>query len=306
MTNNEQWSNKTTAIFNRIQMYSIALLSGSVFVLFLSVSCQHRKIKLMETIEDVSKSKPDYIEPKIDYAMVFVEGGDYEMGTRNPMFNAGYGGFDSLFSVTLSDFYIGKMEVTKGQWIAVMGSPPPETVNSFVYSEKVYFERLNLPVTEVSWNDVQEFLKRLNSQTGKNYRLPTEAEWEYAAAGGVNHVLFNYIYSGSNKHHEVAWNIGNAHGSIQDVGALEPNELGIHDMSGNVSEFCSDWFARYSKTPAKNPKGPASGSERVLRGDNVGGSPYNFRYRFFISPDKNAYNIGFRLAHDANDDLTNR
>jgi formylglycine-generating enzyme required for sulfatase activity len=280
------------------------LLFGSLFALFLFASCKNRKITLME-VEDLANPKENYIEPEIDYAMVFVKGGDYELGSSRPLFDAEYGGFDSLFSVTLSNFYIGKLEVTRGQWIAVTGSPPPKTVKSAFFHEKYYLEGLNLPVTEVSWNEVQElFIKKLNARTGKNYRLPTEAEWEYAAAGGVKRMFGGFIYSGSDEYYEVAWNIGNASGSLREVGTLKPNELGIHDMSGNVSEFCSDWFAPYGKTPAKNPKGPASGSKRVMRGDNAWSSPYNFRRRSAISPNNEGIpvtHLGFRLACDADD-----
>ena len=157
-----------------------------------------------------------------------------------------------VHSVTLDDFYIGKYEVTQAQWRAVMGSNPS------------HFKGDNLPVEMVSWDDVQEFIKKLNSTTGKTYRLPTEAEWEYAARGGDKSK--GYKYSGSDKIEDVAWYIGNSGRKTHPVGTKKPNELDIYDMSGNVWEWCQDWFGSYSISPQKNPQGPSSGYYCVLRG----------------------------------------
>ena len=128
----------------------------------------------------------------------------------------------------------------------------------------------SLPVELVSWNDCQDFIKKLNNLTGKNFRLPTEAEWEFAARGGRKSK--SYEYSGSNNFDEVAWYTNNSNGQTHPVGTKKPNELGIYDMSGNVWEWCNDWFGNYSSSVPTNPTGPTSGSRRVGRGgswDNV-------------------------------------
>ncbi len=154
--------------------------------------------------------------------------------------------------VTLSSYYIGKYPVTQEQWEAVMGNNPSE------------FKGARHPVECVSWDDVQVFLERLNAQTGMNYRLPTEAEWEYAARGGK--YTKGFRYSGSEDFDKVAWTLENSHKSPHAVGLKQPNELGLHDMSGNVWEWCSDWYGSYLSDSQTNPKGSADGPDRVLRG----------------------------------------
>ena len=187
-------------------------------------------------------------------------------------------------SVTLSGYYIGKYEVTQELWKAVMGSNPS------------YFKGDNLPVENVSWNDVQEFLRKLNAMTGKSYRLPTEAEWEFAARGGNS--SSGYKYSGSNSIGSVAWYWENSGSRTHAVGTKSPNELGIYDMSGNVWEWCQDWYGSYSSSWQRNPQGSNSGSYRVYRGgswiSNARSCRVSFRNRF--TPDYRNYYLGFRLA----------
>ena len=155
--------------------------------------------------------------------------------------------------VTLDSYYIGQTEVTLALWYAVMGNIP-----SF------YAGDLQLPVTEVSWDDCQVFIRKLNSLTGERFRLPTEAEWEFAARGGIKSK--GYKYSGSNNLNDVAWYDGNGAGQPHNVGTKIANELGIYDMSGNVWEWCHDKGGTYSGYPQTNPTGPSSGSGRVIRG----------------------------------------
>ena len=155
--------------------------------------------------------------------------------------------------VTLSDFYIGKYEVSQKQWKTIMGSNPS------------YFSNCdNCPVEQVSWNDIQEFIKKLNQKTGKSYRLPTEAEWEYAARGGAQ--SRGYKYSGSNNLGDVGWYGENSGNKTHPVGQKKANELGIYDMSGNVWEWCNDRYGSYSSSSQQNPQGSNSGTNRILRG----------------------------------------
>jgi formylglycine-generating enzyme required for sulfatase activity len=184
--------------------------------------------------------------------MVFVQGGTFQMGS-----NDGEDDEKPVHTITLNSFYIGKYEVTQKQWREVMGSDPPE----------LYFKGCDqCPVENVSWDDVQEYLKKLNARSGKIFRLPTEAEWEYAARGGNQ--SRGYTYSGGNNLDEVAWYDGNSGNKIHPVGQKRPNELGLYDMSGNVWERCKDWYGEdfYKTSPAIEPKGPSTGSYRVLRG----------------------------------------
>jgi formylglycine-generating enzyme required for sulfatase activity len=212
--------------------------------------------------------------------MVFVEGGTFSMGSV-----IGIGDNDErpAHQVTVSSFHIGKYEITQRQWVAVMGSNPS------------YFKGDNLPVENVSWDDVHNFIKRLNSQTGKHYRLPTEAEWEYAARGGRQSK--GYTYSGSNNVDAVAWYGENSSNSTRPVGGKTPNELGIYDMSGNVWEWCYDWYGAYSSTAQTNPTGPSSGSYRVGRGGswNAGASSCCVANRGGSPPGARRH-VGFRVV----------
>ena len=188
----------------------------------------------------------------VSFEMVYVEGGSFDMGATTEQGSDAYSDEKPVHSVTLSGYYIGKCEVTQELWEAVMGSNPS------------CFKGAQNPVECVSWNDCQEFVSRLNSLTGRTFRLPTEAEWEYAARGG-NQSL-HYKYSGSNNIFDVAWYDNNSGSSTHAVGTKSPNELGIYDMSGNVWEWGSDWYGGYSAGAQTNPQGPSSGSARVLRG----------------------------------------
>lgn len=218
--------------------------------------------------------------------MVRVTGGTFLMGSSDTDKDA-ESDEKPQHSVTLSDFSIGKYEVTQAQWRAVMGKDP----------EELNFKGCDqCPVESVSWNDVQEFLKILNAKTGKKYRLPTEAEWEYAARGGNQ--SRGYIYAGSNTLAEVAWYSGNSGSKTHPVGHKKANELGLYDMSGNVAEWCQDKYANYPSTAQTNPTVAGSGSHCVDRG---GG----WIYRAFVcrvsdrtpdTPGILGYGIGFRLA----------
>jgi formylglycine-generating enzyme required for sulfatase activity len=212
--------------------------------------------------------------------MVFVKGGTFQMGSTS-----GESDESPVHRVTLSDFSIGKFEVTQAQWKAVMGNNP----SAFAGCSEC-------PVEQVSWNDVQDFITHINQQTGKRYRLPSEAEWEYAARGGS--LSSGYTYSGSNDIGSVAWYTMNSGSKTHEVGTRQPNELGIYDMSGNVWEWCSDWYGPYDSYSVTNPKGAASGQYRVGRGGswNFGAFYCRASRRNLDSPDFRIGNLGFRLV----------
>lgn len=187
--------------------------------------------------------------------MMYVKGGTFTMGATSEQGSDADSDEKPTHRVTLSNFYIGKYEVTQALWKAVMGNNPSNWKGD------------NLPVETVSWYDCQTFIRKLNALTGKNFRLPTEAEWEFAARGGNN--SRGYKYAGSNNIGDVAWYDGNSGSKTHTVGAVgtkSPNELGIYDMSGNVWEWCQNWFGSYSSASQTNPAGASSGSDRVLRG----------------------------------------
>ncbi len=216
--------------------------------------------------------------------MVYVSGGTFTMGATSEQGSDAWGDEKPTHSVTLSSFYLCKYEVTQALWRAVMGNNPS------------WFEGNNLPVEWVSWDDCQTFISRLNNLTGKNFRLPTEAEWEYAARGGNR--SRGYKYSGSNKLSDVAWFDDNSDRKTHPVGTKSPNELGIYDMSGNVWEWCSDWYGTYSSSSQTNPAGPSGGSYRVHRGGGLGSGPVDCRssFRFSDAPNNRDYTFGLRLA----------
>ena len=202
--------------------------------------------------------------------------------------------------VTLSDYYIGETEVTQELWVAVMGCNPSKCK-----------KKKQRPVENVSWDDCQTFLQKLNALTGAHFRLPTEAEWEFAARGGMS--SRGYQYSGSNNLGDVAWYNEDWGADTHTVKTKSPNELGIYDMSGNVWEWCQDWFGSYSSSFQTNPTGPSTGSVRfsrvsnpteadfyrVYRGGAWYGSARDCRSaaRGYGTPDNRDYNLGLRLAY---------
>ena len=222
----------------------------------------------------------------VSFDMIAVEGGTFTMGATAEQASDAYSDEKPTHQVTLSSYYIGKTEVTQELWQAVMGSNPSG------------FSGANLPVEKVSWEDCQIFIAILNELTGKYFRLPTEAEWEYAARGGSKSQ--GYKYSGSNTVDDVAWYPSNSSSKTHPVATKAPNELGIYDMSGNVLEWCSDWYSSsyYSSSSQYNPTGPASGSRRVYRGGSWGSSARLCRvsYRDYNGPSYRFYNLGLRLA----------
>ena len=210
-----------------------------------------------KTQEEVARN---FTVKGVSFKMVAVDGGNFNMGATSAQQDS-YDDETSVCNVTLSSYYIGETEVTQALWEAVMGSNPSKFLGS------------NNPVDQVSYDDCITFISRLNSllsgwlPSGMKFRLPTEAEWEYAARGG-NRSL-GYKYSGSDNLDSVAWYLRNSHNNLFEthpVKQKQPNELGLYDMSGNVKEWCHDWYGDYPSSSQTNPKGPSSGSDRVLRG----------------------------------------
>ena len=217
--------------------------------------------------------------------MVKVEAGTFMMGATYEM-QKPYDDEKPVHQVTLTNnYYMGKYEVTQSLWQVVMGSNPSK------------FKGDDLPVERVSWNDCQEFISKLNSMTGRKFRLPTEAEWEYAARGGKK--SRGCQYSGSSNISKVAWyDDGNSGRKTHPVGTKQANELGIYDMTGNVLEWCQDRYSSYLSSSQTNPIGANSGSHRVRRGGSWDYAAVYCRssYRYSDRPDRRNGDLGFRLV----------
>ncbi len=250
------------------------------------------------TAEELEEEKRTQTMPKsftingVTFEMIYVEGGTFKMGATEEQGKDVYDAEKPVHKVVVDDFYIGKFEVTQGLWKAVMGS---EITDSGGWRGYGYGD--NFPAYRVSWKDCQAFVKKLNELTGENFRLPYEAEWEYAARGGNKSE--GHKYSGSDVVNDVAWYTSNTYDSgTQPVGTKTPNELGIYDMSGNVWEWCMDWYGDYEDKAIKNPKGKASGNNKVLRGGSWsrGSKLCRIASRGYNLPDARFSYNGFRLV----------
>ena len=220
----------------------------------------------------------------VQFRIKYVEGGTFMMGASGDDSEA-LDDEKPAHKVTLDSYYIAETLVTQELWQAVMGNNPSKFKGD-----------IHRPVETVSWNDCQEFIKKLNRLTGKKFSLPTEAQWEYAARGGMKSK--GYKFSGSNNLGVVAWYDGNSGSETHPVAQKQPNELGLYDMTGNVWEWCQDWYRAYSSIAQNNPQGPGSGDYRVLRGDcwrNDSGY-CRVSYRNFNNPDCRYYYFGLRLS----------
>ncbi len=220
-------------------------------------------------------------------SMVLVEGGTFTIGATSEQGGDAWDWEKPTHRVTLSDYHIGAYEVTQEQWQAAMSKNP----SSYKGSRK--------PVERVSWKDCQKFIEKLNRLTGLNFVLPTEAQWEYAARGGNK--SRGYKYSGSDNIGSVAYYNQNS-GGPTTVGSKQPNELGLYDMSGNVWEWCQDWYGSYSSSSQTNPTGPSTGSNRVLRGGGWNNYARSCRVsdRIRFTPGSSYGNLGLRLAVNPN------
>ena len=223
--------------------------------------------------------------------MVWVEGGSFTMGSNAARgVSHHYEATRPEHPCTVSSFYIGRTEVTQALWTAVMGENP-----SLFRSDD------SLPVEQISWNDAQLFVTLLSQMTGLRFRLPTEAEWEYAARGGKHSAGKPFAGCSRSELNRYGWFCTNSQRLTHRVASLLPNELGLYDMAGNVAEWCSDWLGDYDAAPAHNPRGAAGGEFRVLRGGHYNStSPACTVYdRSWYVPDASTEYFGLRLALDA-------
>ena len=230
------------------------------------------KIETFDVLSEIEKDE-----------MIFVKGGSFKMGATSEQTEDAKADETPVHLVILSDYYISRYEVTQKFWETIMGNNPSSTKGD------------DLPVDNVSWEECQQFIKKLNATTGKRYSLPTEAEWEYAARGGDK--TENNKFSGSNTASEVAWSDA-IDGTIETVGTKKYNELGIYDMSGNVSELCYNYYESYTTDDQVNPIGKTTGDKRVVRGGNISSASLNCRVstRTTIAQTEKQAKTGFRLV----------
>ena len=216
----------------------------------------------------MTQAQRDHVLRDLEANMVRVEGGTFMMGATSEQGSDAFSNEKPSHQVTLSGFYICKYEVTQELWQAVMGTTVRQQRDKANPSWNLFGEGANYPMYYISWEECQTFIGKLNRLTGKQYRLPTEAEWEYAARGGNK--SRGYKYAGSNTLGDVAWYESNSGSTTHPVGQKSPNDLGLYDMSGNVGEWCQDWFGDYGSGSQTNPMGPSTGSNRVSPGGSWG------------------------------------
>ncbi len=275
---------------NFFDEYGIKVEAKRTYKLVISIPNQNPTDQDKTVTNQPSKDAVlNYSANGVPFKMIRIEGGTFQMGATPELGSDTDDDEKPVHSVTLDTYLIGETEVTQELWKSVMGDNPS------------YFKGAKNPVEMVSWDDCKIFIKKLNALTGQQFRLPTEAEWEFAARGGNKSQHFKY--AGSNTLDDVAWYLGCD--KTYPVGIKQRNELGLWDMTGNVWEWCEDWYGDFSSSAQSNPKGPAQGTYRVNRGGGWGSSPESCHVsnRDYTDP-KTPWNIiGLRLAHSENKSL---
>ena len=230
----------------------------------------------------------------VSFDMITMQGGTFTMGATEDQSTYADKSEKPPHQVTLSTYQIGKTEVTQELWEAVTGKSLSQIARANGWT--LYGDGPDYPMYYITWDDCQEFITKLNELTGQQFRMPTEAEWEYAARGGNKSKGFTF--SGSNNIADVAWYSENSSNRSCPVANKAPNELGIYDMTGNVWEWCSDWYGDYSDAPQTNPTGPETGTEHVVRGGCWGAmvSGSHLSNRISYVPTFHSNSVGLRLA----------
>jgi len=268
--------NQILARVNKIILYNHQ--SGEIY----------KTVVVMVLGEEMAITGNEFADPITGMQFVLVKGGCYQMGDT---IGGGQNDEKPVHEVCVNDFYMGKYEVTQGEWRKIMGENPSE------------FQKCgdSCPVEDVSWRDARKFFCEISRRSGKRYRLPTEAEWEYVARSGGKSEKWAGTSSESSLG-DYGWYDKNSDGKIHPVGQKLPNSLGLYDMTGNVWEWCSDWYGEdyYKYSPRDNPKGPSSGSYRVLRGGAWNNDTHLLRFsgRRWDAPDYSSGLVGFRLARE--------
>lgn len=251
-------------------------MTGKISILFLS---------LMFSVQSYAQKDRVYNVGGVKFTMKYVKGGTYMMGATKEM--GAHDKDEIVHQATVKSFFMGETEVTQELWNVVMGKNPSK------------FKGENHPVEWITWDDCQEFIAKLNALTKQNFRLPTETEWEYAARGGCHSK--HYRYAGGNNLDEIAWHGGNAllkKKKHQPVRLKKPNELGLYDMTGNVSEWCQDYYNVYGTDPMQEPANLARRNFRIMRGGCYNNSDYYLRVsnRNIFIHWRHDDNLGLRLA----------
>jgi formylglycine-generating enzyme required for sulfatase activity len=270
---------------------AVALVGAMIFFTTHSITDKIAAIRLADSLEQVRLDS--LLRHPAEPEMIYVEGGTFWMGNSSSDADSNE---TPIHQVTLSNYYISKYEVTQAQWRALMSTSVAEQRDKVDTTWTLRGEGDNYPMYYVSWDEAQAFVGMLRSATGKEYALPTEAQWEFAARGGNK--SRDYTYSGSNSIDEVAWYYGNSGYETHPVGTKLPNELGIYDMTGNVWEWCFDWYWTYPSWVQTDPVGPDIGSYCVQRGGSWWSSAQDCRssFRGYYSPSNRQNNRGFRLV----------
>ena len=258
--------------------------------------------KTPQPAASIPKTDQTFTVNGISFKMVYVQGGTFTMGCPYEDSKKGKSSEKPKHQVTVSDFLMGETEVTQALWEAVMGTTVREQRDKEDPSKSIKGEGASYPMFFVSWNEAVAFCKKLNEMLqsqlplGCRFALPTEAQWEYAARGGNKSQHFQF--AGSNTADDVAWHTSNSGDKVHPVRTKSPNELDLYDMSGNIYEWCTDWYGSYRSSAQTNPKGLSSGSERVLRGGVWCWGNYDCLVysRFSDSPGKRSSVYGFRLS----------